>query len=67
MRQIEEAYAKILKQIHAQYTVGYVSTNTIKTHLGHIYRKLGAQNRDAAVERARELGLIPVGDSAPVM
>lgn len=45
----------------------YVSTNTIKTHLGHIYRKLGAQNRDAAVERARELGLIPVGDSAPVM
>lgn len=28
MRQIEEAYAKILKQIHAQYTVGYVSTNT---------------------------------------
>nr|WP_246301406.1 LuxR C-terminal-related transcriptional regulator [Microbacterium immunditiarum] len=45
----------------------YVSTNTIKTHLGHIYRKLGAQNRDAAVERARELGLIPAGDSGPVM
>jgi Ca-activated chloride channel homolog len=27
MKQVEEAYAKILKQIHAQYTVGYVSTN----------------------------------------
>lgn len=28
MKQIEDAYAKILKQIRAQYTLGYVSTNT---------------------------------------
>lgn len=28
MKQVEDAYAKILKQIRAQYTVGYVSTNT---------------------------------------
>jgi Ca-activated chloride channel homolog len=28
MRHVEEAYAKILKQIHAQYTIGYASTNT---------------------------------------
>lgn len=28
MKHIEEAYAKILKQIGAQYTLGYVSTNT---------------------------------------
>ena len=28
MKQIEDAYAKILKQIRAQYTIGYVSTNT---------------------------------------
>ena len=27
MRHVEEAYAKILKQIQAQYTLGYVSTN----------------------------------------
>jgi len=44
----------------------YVSTNTVKTHLGHIYRKLGVQSRDAAVERARELGLIGQDESAPV-
>jgi Ca-activated chloride channel family protein len=28
MKHIEEAYARILKQIAAQYTLGYVSTNT---------------------------------------
>ena len=28
MKDVEEAYAKILKQIEAQYTLGYVSTNT---------------------------------------
>lgn len=28
MKQVEDAYAKILKQIRAQYTIGYVSTNT---------------------------------------
>jgi Ca-activated chloride channel family protein len=27
MKQVEDAYAKILKQIRAQYTIGYVSTN----------------------------------------
>jgi len=27
MKHVEEAYAKILKQIRAQYTIGYVSTN----------------------------------------
>lgn len=28
MKQVEDAYAKILKQIRAQYTIGYVSSNT---------------------------------------
>ena len=28
MKQIEEAYDKILMQIRAQYSLGYVSTNT---------------------------------------
>jgi LuxR family maltose regulon positive regulatory protein len=36
----------------------YVSVNTLKTHLRHIYRKLGVADRDAAVERADELGLL---------
>jgi LuxR family maltose regulon positive regulatory protein len=36
----------------------YVSLNTVKTHLKHIYRKLGATSRDDAIERAGRLGLI---------
>lgn len=44
----------------------FVSTNTIKTHLGHIYRKLGASGRDAAIERAVELGLLDARDIARV-
>ena len=36
----------------------YVSANTIKTHMAHIYRKLDVANRNGAVERGRELGLL---------
>ena len=34
----------------------YVSVNTIKTHMAHIYRKLGVANRNGAISRAREMG-----------
>jgi LuxR family maltose regulon positive regulatory protein len=36
----------------------FVSTNTIRTHLRHIYAKLGVHGRAEAVTRARELGLL---------
>jgi LuxR family maltose regulon positive regulatory protein len=36
----------------------FVTTNTLRTHLRAIYRKLGAESRDDAVIRARERGLI---------
>ena len=36
----------------------YVSLNTVKTHQRALYRKLGVENRNAAVIRARELGLL---------
>ena len=36
----------------------YVSEATIKTHLGHIYAKLGAHGRREAVARAVALGII---------
>jgi LuxR family maltose regulon positive regulatory protein len=36
----------------------YVSVNTIKTHVKHLYAKLAVQTRRQAVERARELGLL---------
>jgi LuxR family transcriptional regulator, maltose regulon positive regulatory protein len=36
----------------------YVSVNTVKTHLKSLHRKLEVATREAAVLRARELGLI---------
>ena len=36
----------------------YVSLNTVKTHQRAVYRKLGVEDRSAAVNRARELGLL---------
>jgi LuxR family transcriptional regulator, maltose regulon positive regulatory protein len=36
----------------------FVSTNTIRTHLRHIYAKLHVHGRAEAVARARELGLL---------
>lgn len=36
----------------------YVSVNTIKTHMAHIYRKLDVINRNGAIRRAQEIGLL---------
>jgi LuxR family maltose regulon positive regulatory protein len=43
----------------------FVSLNTVKTHLRSIYRKLEANGRADAVERARRLGLLPTGIKRP--
>ena len=37
----------------------YLSLNTIKTHLSHMFSKLDVQRRTQALEKARRLGLIP--------
>lgn len=37
----------------------FVSPNTIKTHLKHLYTKLDVNRRTEALRRARELRLIP--------
>jgi LuxR family maltose regulon positive regulatory protein len=36
----------------------FVSTHTIKSHVGSIYRKLGASTRSQAVARSREIALL---------
>ena len=36
----------------------YLSANTVRTHMRHLYAKLGVHRRHAAVERARVLGLL---------
>jgi DNA-binding CsgD family transcriptional regulator len=44
------------------------SRSTVKTHVAHIYNKLGATGRMEAVDRAWELGLLaePGGHQAPI-
>lgn len=42
----------------------HLSVNTIKSHTRAIYRKLGVSGRDAAVARARELGLFLMSSSS---
>ena len=36
----------------------FITTNTLKTHVASIYRKLGVSDRDEAARRAAELGLV---------
>jgi LuxR family maltose regulon positive regulatory protein len=36
----------------------YVSVNTVRTHMRHLYDKLGAHRRLEAIGRARALGLL---------
>lgn len=37
----------------------FVSLNTVKTHVSHLYDKLGVSRRTQAVDKARDLRLIP--------
>jgi LuxR family maltose regulon positive regulatory protein len=46
----EESYRTIGSKL-------FVSRNTVKSHVRHIYQKLGVGDRDAAVEKARQLEL----------
>jgi LuxR family transcriptional regulator, maltose regulon positive regulatory protein len=39
----------------------YVSINTVNTHIRNIYSKLGARDRSAAVQQARQLRLLAAG------
>ena len=36
----------------------FVSVNTVRTHIRNILRKLGVNRRNAAIRRARELGIL---------
>ena len=41
----------------------YLSVNTVRTHIRHVYEKLGAHSRTEAVELARALGLVAPSSS----
>ncbi|QSE84996.1 LuxR C-terminal-related transcriptional regulator [Rhodococcus koreensis] len=61
---LTEREDQVLRQAAAMLTADEIatalgiSTNTVKTHLLSIYRKLGVRRRREAVHRARELGLL---------
>ena len=42
-----------------------VSVNTIRTHMRHLYEKLGVHSRTGAVEQARALGLLAQSSRRP--
>jgi predicted ATPase/DNA-binding CsgD family transcriptional regulator len=52
-------------EIAAQLTLGL---STVKSHIQHLYGKLGASGKRQAVARARELGLLqPAGAGVPIV
>jgi len=61
---LSDAELRVLRYLPTNLTaVGiaaemYVSVNTVRTQMRHIYAKLGAHNRTEAVERGRQLGLV---------
>jgi LuxR family maltose regulon positive regulatory protein len=58
----EEAILRYLPTMMSNQEIAgelFVSVNTVKTHLKAIYRKLDASGRRDAVQRGRELGLMP--------
>jgi DNA-binding CsgD family transcriptional regulator len=52
----ELAAGRSNKEIAAQLNV---SPNTVKTHVARLFEKLGAKRRTDAINRARELGIVP--------
>jgi PAS domain S-box-containing protein len=48
-------YAEIARDL-------YISSNTVKSHVTHVYEKLGVGHRADAIVRARELGILPPGE-----
>jgi LuxR family maltose regulon positive regulatory protein len=42
-----------------------VSLNTVRTHMRHLFAKLGVHRRSEAVARARALGLLAPSPRAP--
>jgi len=58
-RETEMLRLAVLGQSNAQIAgTLLISTSTVKWHLHNAFQKLDAQNRSAAVAKARELGLL---------
>jgi LuxR family transcriptional regulator, maltose regulon positive regulatory protein len=62
--ELSDAETRVLRYLPTHMTAAeianelYVSANTVKTHMRHVYAKLGVHRRSEAIERARALGLL---------
>jgi len=62
---ISERELEVLKEIasgHSNKEIAIrlsVSPNTVKTHVARLFEKLGARRRTDAINKARELGIVP--------
>jgi len=68
---LSQAEARVLRFLQTSLSAPeiarelYVSVNTVRTHMRHLYDKLGAHRRLEAIDRARTLGLLaPVAQRA---
>jgi DNA-binding CsgD family transcriptional regulator len=68
---LSQAEARVLRFLQTSLSAPeiarelYVSVNTVRTHMRHLYDKLGAHRRLEALDRARSLGLLaPVAQRA---
>jgi LuxR family maltose regulon positive regulatory protein len=61
---LSQAEARVLRFLQTSLSAPeianelYVSVNTVRTHMRHLYDKLGAHRRLEAIDRARALGLL---------
>ena len=69
---LSQAETRVLRYLPTSLSVPeiadqlYLSVNTVRTHMRHIYDKLDAHRRHEAVDAARALGLLaPAGRSRP--
>jgi LuxR family maltose regulon positive regulatory protein len=65
--ELSEAELRVLRYLPSNLSASeiagelFVSANTVRTHMRHVYSKLDAHSRSEAVARARELGLVAPG------
>ena len=68
---LSEAETRVLRYLPTNLTAPeiasqlYLSVNTVRTHMRHLYDKLSAHHRSEAVEQARALGLLAPSGSRP--
>ncbi|TDC08834.1 hypothetical protein E1265_32795 [Streptomyces sp. 8K308] len=64
LKDLSEGELRVLRHLPSNLSAPEIagelrlSANTVKTHMRHIYAKLGVHRRTEAVERAREVGLM---------